>query len=72
MELRLLDHEELAAWRARKRRAEKRPWYLTQRPGAARMPWELRYLQLLDADLGQHIERAALVLGRREQKRKAA
>ena len=72
LQRRPLNHEELAAWRARKRRVEKRLWYLQQRPQAAQEPWELKYLQMTDADLAEHIERAAGILGRRERKRKAA
>ena len=72
LQKRPLNHEELSAWRARKRRVEKRLWYLEQRPQSARSPWELKYLQMMDADLAEHIERAATILGRRERKRKAA
>jgi len=63
-----LSHEELSIWRARKRRVEKRLWYLEKRPQSARYPWELKYLQMMDTDLAAHIERAAVILGRREWK----
>jgi hypothetical protein len=67
-----LNREELSTWRARKRRVEKRLWYLEQRPLSARWPWEMKYLQMMDADLAEHIQRAAVVLGRRAWERKAA
>ena len=65
------DHLQRAAWRARKRRVEKRLWYLAKAPGAARTTWERRYLELMDADLGENIERGARELGRKAWQRKA-
>ena len=67
-----MDHRQLAAWRERKRRAEQRLWYLSKVPNAARTDWELGYLQLMDADLRECIERGARALGRKERERKAA
>jgi hypothetical protein len=66
------DHQQLATWRARKRRVEKRLWYLAKAPDAARTDWELRYLQLMDADLSKSIERGARILGHKERERKTA
>ena len=67
-----LNREELSAWRAKKRRVEKRLWCLEQRPQSARSPWEMEYLQMMDADFAEHIQRAADALGRRPWERTAA